>query len=426
MMFKELLILCGFITLILNIYWFTLLLANRSLLSNEPRRFAKKFVSIIVPAFNEELIIERCISSLLSLDYPKSLFEIIVVDDGSVDRTFELVSKFKSANIRLFKLDVNSGKKSVPLNFALKHLNKNSEAVVVLDADSIVVPGILKQVLPFFEEDSIGAVSVRYMPLNRNCLLAKLQVFEYFYSILWRKLLSLIDSMDVTPGVFSTFRRSVLENVGGFNENTLTEDMEIALRIQKAGYKIAYCFGAKAFTEVPTQLKQYFRQRVRWQRGYLQSIFMHRDLIFSRKAGNFGMIMLPINLLSLLIVFLASSLLLLTFIKYFFRLLKFFYKSYLINFDLSVFLAQALDFSFENLFIDFRSFISGFDIFSFIFIFSVMLSFILFFTVRYYVKEPLGKDSFYYPIFLFIYLPLYSLIWLYSIISQVLGLKRSW
>lgn len=431
MISKTLAIIASLISLVLNLYWVIIYFASRELLHKEPKHFRNRFISIIVPAFNEEDSIRACAESLIKLDYPKELMEIIIVDDASTDNTYKQVADLKKLGyVKVIRRNKNSGKKSGAINTAKKFLSKKSEFIVVLDADSKVGADTLKIILPYFEDDRMGAVSIRYLPWNQKNIISKLQYFEYLFAILWRRILSIFDSMYVTPGVFSVYRRSVLDEVGWFDERLLTEDMEVALRIQKAGYKIGYCFSSTAFTIVPETIKGYIKQRIRWQRGYFQNFILHKDLIFNPKYGSFGAIFVPLNIASVILVLYASSLGIFIFLTKSLSYLSIFYKLYLINFDITTFLRPFETYSLaviiEMIELRITKFLVSLDLLSFLVVVSLIMSIVMLSFVKKHTKEPLNIKFIYYPLFLVVYLPLNSLLWLYSLGLQLLGAKEKW
>jgi cellulose synthase/poly-beta-1,6-N-acetylglucosamine synthase-like glycosyltransferase len=305
-------------------------------------------------------------------------------------------------------------------------LSRKADVVVVLDADSFVYPDTLNRILPFFER-GYDAVSMRYMPWNRKSVLAKLQVFEYMYSILWRKLLSILDSMYVTPGVFSAYSFKALKSVGFFNEHSYTEDLELAIRLQKAGYRIAYSFSTTAYTVVPTKLKQYIRQRERWYRGYFDSFRTHKDVLFNRKLGNFGLVMMPLNVFSVGLVIFISSLFVMTVLRTLFNTLVWVYKIYLINFDVGILIKEFFSFSSTRYFIEMlQTFFLSFDLLTFVTLSSLIIAIVMLFIVKRTTKEAQGRDLLLLPVFLLVYLPLNSYLWLYSLALELLRVDRKW
>ncbi len=425
-MLRTMLIFVGVISLFVNLYWLILYYSYRKRVGDGRISSSKKFVSILVPSHNDEICVGDCLKSLSDRDYDKKLMQVIVVDDGSSDKTLEIASSFAKTHsfVKVIHNPKNSGKKSKALNIGLSKLSKKTEIVVVLDADSMVYPKTLKQVLTFFDE-GYDAVSMRYMPWNRKHWLARLQVFEYMYAVLWRKILSLLDSMYVTPGVFSAYSYRALKKVHFFNENCFSEDMELALRLQKAGYKIGYSFSTTAFTHVPTKMRAFIHQRERWYRGYIDSIRRHKDIIFNPELGNFGMIMMPLNILSSLLVIAVSALFASTvfsFVKSFFSWV---YKLYLIHFDISYYIS-SINLSFPDIENIVRHSLLSLDMFSFIAIFSFIMALIMLVIIKRRTNEVHGADLIYFPVFLFAYLPLNSVIWLYSLLLEVFGAGKKW
>ncbi|MBR9678960.1 MAG: glycosyltransferase family 2 protein [Nanoarchaeota archaeon] len=427
-MLKELLILVGVVSLFVNLYWLMLYFTFKNHLKKDKRCKGDKLVSILVPAFNEEKSIKKCLTSLVSLDYSKKLLEIIVIDDASTDNTFSIASAFvkKYSFVKLIRSKKNTGKKGGALNLGLKKIKDESRIIVVLDADSFIHKNTLKKMLHFFDE-GYDAVSMRYMPWNRKSILAKMQVFEYMYSILWRKLLSVMDSMYVTPGVFSAYSFKALKDVGFFSEDCFTEDMELALKLQKKKYRIAYSFSTTAYTTVPVKLRPYVKQRERWYRGYIDSLRRHKDIFFNRGLGSFGNVLMPLNLFSTVLVIFISSLFFITFLNTVFNFLNWAYKFYLINFDLQTYFVGVFDTSLSVIFQDFvKNFFLNLDLLSFITVFSIFFAGVMLFIVKRTTKEAQGKDLLLFPIFLVFYLPLNSVLWLYSLTLECLGIRRKW
>ncbi|MEM3399759.1 MAG: glycosyltransferase family 2 protein [Candidatus Micrarchaeia archaeon] len=240
-------------------------------------------LSVIIPAHNEEKRIGRCINSLLETDYP---MEIIVVDDGSTDRTAGVVAGYSNVGARLIKLRKNMGKAHA-LNEGIKVAK--GELIAVLDADSFVSKDAPQHMLGYFEDQKVAAVIPTLKVAEPTTAIQKLQWFEYISVALPKKLLSLLDSIYVTPGPFSIYRAEVLRRLGGFDENTLTEDHEIALRIQKAGYKIRCSLKAVVHTHVPENLAALYKQRRRWYIGYIQNTIKYAGML-SPKYGDFALI----------------------------------------------------------------------------------------------------------------------------------------
>jgi len=251
-------------------------------------------VSLVVPAFNEEKSIKDTIESLLSLTYPKELTEIIIVNDGSTDRTAEIVRPYAERGEVIF-IDnkVNKGK-ATALNMGIERAT--SEYVACLDADTVVEPDIIQKTLPYLQDPKVAAVMAQIHVRNPKNWLERIIAIEYSLGLgFYPKLFSYLDCLYLTPGQFSMYRRSILLKLGGFDPNNIVEDTEIAYRMQKARYKIKCCLSARAYTKVPRTLRDLYYQRKRWYSGTIQTILQHRDVFFNPKLGNFGMYFMPVN-----------------------------------------------------------------------------------------------------------------------------------
>lgn len=261
-------------------------------------------VSIVMPAYNEEKFIVTSIRTLLELDYPKDKLELIIVDDGSTDNTYKVAKAFESATLHVHTKE--NGGKGAALNFGLK--KATGELVATMDADSYVTKDTIRQLIPYFSEKGVMAVTPAVKIQESNSWLKEFQRVEYLMILFSRKLLSFIDSVPVTPGPFSMFRREVFGKVGYFDEHNLVEDQEIALRIQAANYKIRSSMTADVFTEPPDNMADLITQRVRWQRGGIRNYWKYRHMI-KPEYGDFGMYFVPLNFAALTAFFLILGLL---------------------------------------------------------------------------------------------------------------------
>ena len=248
-------------------------------------------VTVIVPCFNEEHTVGDTIRSLLNLDYPKDRLSLIIVDDGSIDGTRrELVSFEKYPQISI--LSKENGGKHTALNFALEQVE--SELVGCLDADSFVNSDALKKIVPFFDDETIMAVTPSIKVFEPKSVLQYVQKIEYSWGIFLRRTLSSLGALYVTPGPFSIFRTRVFRELGGYRRAHHTEDLEIALRMQKHHYKIVNSYGAHVYTVAPVHFPALLKQRVRWTYGFLNNAFDYHELFFNKKYGNVGFFVLPI------------------------------------------------------------------------------------------------------------------------------------
>ena len=262
--------------------------------ANGPTSFPS--VTVIVPSYNEEKTVRSTIASLLNLNYPKDKLSLILVNDGSTDKTLEVFKEFDS-NLQVRILDKVNGGKHTAVNLALKQVT--SDLVGCLDADSFVTPDTLNKIVPYFEDLTIAAVTPAVKIHEPETVLQHIQRIEYNWGIFFRRMLSSMGAIYVTPGPFSIFRTQVLKEVGGYRNAYKTEDLEMALRLQKGRYKIANSHGAHVYTVAPAKFPALFKQRVRWTYGFLNNAIDYREMFFNRKYGNVGVFVLPIAVTSI-------------------------------------------------------------------------------------------------------------------------------
>lgn len=253
-------------------------------------------VTVIIPCLNEERTVGKTIQSLLNLDYPKDKLSIIAVDDGSTDKTLELLKQFEN-KYKIVVLTKTNGGKHTALNLALEKVE--SELVGCLDADSFVQPDTLKKIVPFFDDETTMAVTPSIRVHEPKGVLQHIQKVEYNWGIFLRRMLSSLNAIYVTPGPFSIFRTRVFKELGGYRVAHNTEDLEIALRMQKNHYRIVNSHGAHVYTVAPTKFKPLFKQRVRWSYGFLNNVIDYRQMIFNAKYGHVGMFILPLGTVSI-------------------------------------------------------------------------------------------------------------------------------
>lgn len=248
-------------------------------------------VAVIVPAFNEEKVILQTVVSLLASDHPPN-FEIVVVDDGSTDDTYQrcLEAFAGEPRVRVFTKP-NSGKPDA-LNHGVRHTE--SEIVIALDADTLFARDTISKLIRHFANPKVGAVAGNAKVGNRVNLLTRWQALEYVTSQnLDRRAFNLLNCVTVVPGAVGAWRRDLIEQVGGFNDLTLAEDADLTMSIRKLGYSIAYEDEAVGLTEAPDTVRGFVRQRYRWMYGTLQAAWKHSDALFRPRYGSLGFIALP-------------------------------------------------------------------------------------------------------------------------------------
>ena len=247
-------------------------------------------VSVIIPAFNEEKVIAATVSRILASDYRD--LEVIVVDDGSRDATAEVVrSNFENVpNVTLVS-QPNAGKAKA-LNVALSRAK--GEVVVALDADTQFDRDTISRLVRWFVDPKIGAVAGNAKVGNRFNMITRWQALEYVVAQnLERRALAALDTLTVVPGAVGAWRRSALVDFGGFPADTLAEDQDLTVGLQRAGYKVHFDSTAVGWTEAPSSFRTLAKQRFRWAYGTLQCLWKYRDMTFNPRYGALGMVALP-------------------------------------------------------------------------------------------------------------------------------------
>lgn len=270
---------------------------------NEVAATAKPLVSIIIPAYNEEVNACRTITSLLNQDYENLV--VIFVDDGSKDETYNKVQKEFAMvkNVQVFTKQ-NGGKASA-LNYGINIAH--SDFVVCIDADTQLKKDAVSELMKKFTSENIAAVAGNVKVGNEVNLITRWQSIEYITSQNFdRRAFELLNCITVIPGAIGVFRKEAIIKAGYFTTDTLAEDCDLTMRLHRCGYKIANCNSAISYTEAPETMKQFLKQRFRWSFGVMQSFWKHRDAIFNPSYKNFGMIALPnILIFQILLPFLA-------------------------------------------------------------------------------------------------------------------------
>ncbi|MDH7478336.1 MAG: glycosyltransferase family 2 protein [Candidatus Bathyarchaeota archaeon] len=244
--------------------------------------------SIIVPVRNEEKVIGRLLDALLRLNYPKNKMEIIVVEDGSTDKTLDICmeySKEHDGNLKILQKPFSDGKPSA-LNYGIKHAK--GEIVGIFDADNLPDPNILINVGKYFKDEKVAAVQGRTLSINsdENMLTKFISYEEAVWCETYLRGKDVLDLFVHLKGSCQFLRRNVLEKIKGFDEKALSEDMEISARLTQKGYKIRYASDVYAWQENPADLRQLFRQRVRWFRGTMEVAFKYGMLMTKLNKKN--------------------------------------------------------------------------------------------------------------------------------------------
>ena len=248
-------------------------------------------LSIVIAAYNEAKVIGATIRSVVDTDYPGPI-ELIVVDDGSKDQTSEEIRKLAFVDPRIHLLQQTNKGKSAALSAGVA--KAKHEILVFLDADTHFDRSTLTQLVQPLEEEKVGAVSGHAKVGNLRSFMARCQALEYTCGFnLDRRAYTTWNCITVAPGAISALRRSALEKVGGFSEDTLAEDTDLTLSLHKEGYRIEYSPHAIAWTEAPETMATLAKQRFRWAFGTLQCLWKHRDLTFNPDFKALGWFSLP-------------------------------------------------------------------------------------------------------------------------------------
>lgn len=239
-------------------------------------------VSVIVPAYNEEKVIVRTIESLLQNTYEH--FDIIVVDDGSKDTTYETARQAFPDHTRVRVVTKENGGKGEAINHGIRL--SESEIIIVIDADTLFDRDTIGLLARHFHDDRVAAVSGNVKVGNRHNLLTKMQALEYVTTQnLDRRAYDVLNTITVVPGAVGAWRRSVVLKAGGFTADTLAEDSDLTIAILRLGYRITHEDDAHAYTEAPDDWRSFAKQRFRWAFGILQVTYKHSRLMIERQAS---------------------------------------------------------------------------------------------------------------------------------------------
>jgi cellulose synthase/poly-beta-1,6-N-acetylglucosamine synthase-like glycosyltransferase/peptidoglycan/xylan/chitin deacetylase (PgdA/CDA1 family)/spore germination protein YaaH len=247
-------------------------------------------VSVVVPAFNEEKVICRTIESLLQSDYPK--LEIIIVDDGSTDDTYAVaMAAFADTDLVSVYTKSNGGKAEA-LNFGWR--KATGDIIIALDADTVFTSETVSALAHRFVDEQVGAIAGNAKVGNRVNIVTKWQALEYVTSQNFdRRAFSSLNCITVVPGAVGAWRRSVLDEIGGFSSGTLAEDQDLTIEVRKRHYRIGYEEAAVGYTEAPDSLKNLAKQRFRWSFGTLQCMWKHKGALLNPKYGTLGFVAMP-------------------------------------------------------------------------------------------------------------------------------------
>ena len=241
-------------------------------------------VSIVVPCFNEQAGIVASLKSLMAQTYPN--MEIVVVDDGSKDSTYELAKTFEFDDgiKKLRVLSKLNGGKSRALNYGIQYTD--GDLIMSVDADSKLDPTAVELLVQHFKDEQIAAVAGSVKIVNDDFFITRLQSLEYIEGLnMVKNGQAFLKLVNIIPGPIGMFRREAMKRVGYYDHDTFAEDCDITLKLIDKGYKIDFEPDAIAHTEAPEELTQLIKQRYRWTRGILQAIKKHKKYLLNFQAN---------------------------------------------------------------------------------------------------------------------------------------------
>lgn len=249
-----------------------------------------RFVSVLIPAYNEEMVIAASIRRVLASTDVE--VEVIVIDDGSKDATSEVVRTGFADEPRVRLLTLANGGKARALNRGLELAR--GEIIIALDADTQFEPETIARLARWFVDPAIGAIAGNAKVGNRVNLVTRWQAIEYVTAQnLERRALAQFDAIMVVPGAIGAWRKAALDDVGGYPTDTLAEDQDLTIAIQRRGWQVGYDTDAIAWTEAPESFGALVKQRFRWAFGTLQCLWKHRRMVRERKPAGLAFVGVP-------------------------------------------------------------------------------------------------------------------------------------
>tara|TARA_Y100000310_G_scaffold289197_1_gene315424 strand:+ start:2595 stop:3833 length:1239 start_codon:yes stop_codon:yes gene_type:complete len=286
-----------FIALYFFFFYIFLIIRNKHKIFSYPEPERNYPVTVLIAGYNEEKTIADTVKHVFDSDY-QAIKEVIIINDGSTDNTKNIVKKL----IKTYpKLKLINNKKNIGKSESLNRgiAVAKGQLIAVIDADSYPEKESIRKLVGFFNDPKVGAATSAVFIRNKQTFLAKIQQIEYIVLAWTRKLLDFIDAVYVTNGPLSMYRKSGLKKVGGFDPNTVTEDIDVTWNLMKHGYKTKMCLSAFVTTTAPSKFKQWWRQRERWGIGGIQAIFKYKKTFM--KKGMLGFFVIPFVSLSIIL-----------------------------------------------------------------------------------------------------------------------------
>ena len=395
-----------------SVLWIIIFSRNYKTLHKDPKAKKSPDVTIIIPAYNEEKRIKKAIDSCFDSDYDGKV-NVVVVNDGSTDRTREICESYGN-KIKLINKE-NTGKAS-SINIALKKVN--TDIVGVMDADSYFTKNAIKKMMGYFNYEEVGAVTPSMIADNEKNILQKIQWVEYVFSVYLRKLFSIVDAQYVCPGPGSLYRTKILREVGGFDENNLTEDMEIAFRLKEIGYAIENSVNAVVYTHIPEKIKPLVKQRIRWYAGYYENVKKYSHMLFNRDFGSFGTFLLPSNFIWIFAIVFILGYWGITFFNSFYQMIL---NLFSINLDVAP-MIRAFELRFDWLVFDVT------QVFNIMFL--IVGALIIILSLKVAKEKPMIKNRFtHYGFYMLFYFSLLSVLYIAATIYFIIfsnRIDKSW
>ncbi len=245
------------------------------------------FLTIILPAYNEEKTVSACIESFTLIDYPKDKLNVLLVDDGSKDNTVKVAKNLLSKRNPWIKiLEKENGGKASAINYGIKNANSNTEIVVCLDSDCSIARDGLSKIAQYFDYyPSLMALASHVTILPEKTLLNMAQEFEYLVSYQLKRALSVFNLEYIIGGIGSSFRYKDLLDIGLYDSDTMTEDIDLTMKLIRINgnkkRKVFYADDVITYAEAVPDLKGLIKQRFRWKFGRLQTFYKNRKLFFN-------------------------------------------------------------------------------------------------------------------------------------------------
>ncbi|MCK0142842.1 polysaccharide deacetylase family protein [Aliiroseovarius sp. F20344] len=245
-------------------------------------------VSVLIPAYCEETVIVKSVTSVLQSTYP--IAKVIVIDDGSTDNTAQVVRDHFGSDPRVRLVRQANQGKAEALNNGIRHIE--TPVFVAIDADTIIAPEAIGELVKHFNDEDVGAVAGNVKVGNRRNLLTRLQAIEYITAQnLDRRAYEILNGIMVVPGSIGAWRTAAVVSAGGYTTQTLVEDADLTVSIIREDFKVVFEPAAHAFTEAPETIRQWMRQRLRWHFGMLQIAWKHKGAFLERRAV--GLVAIP-------------------------------------------------------------------------------------------------------------------------------------